>query len=100
MRSNLGVQSLGLGTRGKLDVYATIVLSDIRSNATLLTAASHVAELFDIQASGYATVVAQDDAGTRAVEELRRDIISELTEFMQRRVASAGAAGASKPATP
>lgn len=93
VRSDLGVQTLGLGTRGKLDIYATFVLSDIRSNAALLTATAHVADSFDIQASGYASVVAENDAGTRAVEELRRDIVGRLTVFMQRRAAG----GAAKP---
>jgi hypothetical protein len=96
VRSDLGVQSLGIGTRGKLDVYATFVLSDIKSNAALLSATSHVADSFDIQANGYATLVAQNDAGTRAVEELRRDIVSQLTVFMRRRAAR----GAPKPTTP
>jgi len=35
VRADLGVQSQGLGTRGKLDVYATYVLSDILSGAAL-----------------------------------------------------------------
>jgi LPS-assembly lipoprotein len=91
VRSDLGVQSLGIGTRGKLDVYAKFVLSDIRSNTALLSATSHAADSFDIQASGYATVVAGNDAGTRAVEELRRDIVSQLTVFLQRRAAGEAA---------
>lgn len=91
VRSDLGVQSLGIGTRGKLDVYANFTLSDSRSNAVLLSATSHAADSFDIQANGYASVVAGEDAGTRAVEELRRDIVSQLTVFMQRRAAGEAA---------
>ena len=34
---------------------------------------------------------AENDAGTRSVEELRRDIMTRLTLFMQRRVAQAAA---------
>jgi LPS-assembly lipoprotein len=82
---NLGVQSQGLGTRGKLDVVATYVLTDIASNAVLLRNTIHVADSFDILANEYATVVAEDDARTRAVEELRREIVARLTMFMQRR---------------
>jgi LPS-assembly lipoprotein len=96
VRSDLGVQSLGIGTRSKLDVYANFALSDIRSNAVLLSATSHAADSFDIQASGYASVVAGEDAGTRAVEELRRDIVSQLTVFLLRRAAE-GAAGPAAP---
>jgi hypothetical protein len=61
------------------------VLSDITSNAELLRNTIHVADSFDILANEYATVVAEDDARTRAVEELRREIVARLTMFMQRR---------------
>lgn len=93
-RSDLGVQSFGLGSRGKLDVFADYTLADGKSNAALLTANSHVAESFDILANEYAAIVAEQDAGTRAVEELRRDIVSQLTIFMRHRAA------APTPATP
>jgi len=87
VRSDLGVQTTGIGTRGKLDVHASYTLSDIRTGAQLFTNASHVAESFDIVANQYASLVAEDDARTRAVEELRRDMLTRLTLFLQRRVA-------------
>jgi len=96
VRADLGVQSQGLGTRGKLDVYATYVLSDILSGAALFTTTSHVAESFDIVANEYAALVAEEDARVRAVEELRRDITTRLTLFLQRRALAAGA----KPGAP
>src|ERR1700730_15689482 len=86
-RSDLGIQETGLGSRGKLDATATITLRDIKTGAPLLTASSHTAESFDILANNYASVVAEDDARTRAVEELRRDIVTRLTVFLQRRAA-------------
>ena len=46
---------------------------------------------FDLEANEYTNVVAENDAGTRSVEELRRDIMTRLTLFMQRRVAQAAA---------
>lgn len=89
VRADLGVQSQGLGTRGKLDVTATFKLSDITSGAVLLTNTVHVADSFDIGANEYVTVVAEDDARVRSVEELRRDIVTRLTLFMQRRAGAA-----------
>ncbi|MBV9862836.1 MAG: hypothetical protein JO267_11900 [Alphaproteobacteria bacterium] len=91
---DLGIQSQGLGTRGKLDVYATITLAEINKAGTLLTNVVHAAESFDIQANGYSTVVAEEDARNRAVEELRREIVARLTLFMQRRAAQTAAAPA------
>jgi LPS-assembly lipoprotein len=93
VRSDLGVQSTGIGTRGKLDATATFILSDSKSSAALLSTTTHVAESFDIVANEYAALVAEDDARTRAVEELRRDMLTRLTLFFQRRAAEAKSAG-------
>ncbi len=95
VRLDLGVQSQGLGTRGRLEVYGNFILNENAGGKQLLSGTSHVAESFDIVANEYASVVAEDDAQIRAVEELRRDIVDRLTAFMQRRaaehVAEAGA---------
>ena len=88
-RSDLGVITQGLGTRSRLDASAGIILSEIKSGAQLMSSGSHVAESFDILANEYSDIVAEDDARTRAVEELRRDIVDRLTIFLQRRAAAA-----------
>jgi LPS-assembly lipoprotein len=87
--SDLGVQSQGLGTRGDAHLYATYRLTEITSNKLLQTSSIHTIESFDIQANGYSTVVAEDDAYARNVEEVRREIIARLTTFMQNRKATA-----------
>jgi LPS-assembly lipoprotein len=89
-RSDLGIQSQGLATRGQVDVAATYVLTDIASKKLVLTNTIHVSDSFDILANGYATVVTEDDARTRTVEELRGEIVARLTMFMQRRETAAG----------
>jgi hypothetical protein len=43
----------------------------------------HTSDSFDIQANGYSTVVAQNDAAIRDVEDIRREIVARLTLFMQ-----------------
>jgi LPS-assembly lipoprotein len=95
-RQDLGVQTQGLGTRGRLDAYARFTLSDGKSGPLLLAATSHVAESFDILANEYSNVVAENDARTRAVEEMRRDIMTRLTVFLQHRAVEPAA----KPVTP
>jgi len=87
-RTNLGVQTQGLGTRGRLDAYATSTLSDIKTGGVLLQTTSHVAESFDILANEYSDLVAEEDARNRATEDLRRDIVNRLTVFLQRRAAA------------
>lgn len=91
LRQDLGVQTQGFGTRGRLDASASFYLSDSTRNIPLLSGFTHVAESFDILANGYSDIVAENDARTRAVEELRRDIVSRLTVFVQRRAAERAA---------
>jgi LPS-assembly lipoprotein len=91
VRLDLGVLTQGIGTRGRLEAYATFVLADIAANTQLLSLQTHVTESFDILANEYSNTVAEDDARTRAVEELRRDILARLTVFFQRRAAAAAA---------
>src|SRR5579862_1866710 len=95
-RQDLGIQTQGLGTRGKFDAYANFTLSDSTSGLNLFSGTSHVADSFDILANEYSNVVAEDDARTRAVEEMRRDIVTRLTLFLHRRAAERGV----KPGTP
>jgi LPS-assembly lipoprotein len=87
-RQDLGIQSEGLGSIGKIDITAGYQLIDIKTGAVLLNTTTHVAHTFDILSSGYATVVAEDDADRRAIAELREEMVTRLTLFLQRRAAA------------
>jgi LPS-assembly lipoprotein len=89
-RSDLGIQETGLGSRGKIDATVTFWLRDIKTGAQLIVNTVHTAESFDIVANNYASVIAEEDARIRAVEELRRDIVDRLTLFFQQRAAASG----------
>jgi LPS-assembly lipoprotein len=80
---DLGIQSQGLGTRGEVHIQANYSLVEISTGKILQNAGIHSNDSFDIQANGYSTVVAEDDAKTRCVEDLRREIVARLTMFMQ-----------------
>ena len=80
---DLGIQSQGLGTRGEVQLSATYRLIQSAGNQVLQTGSIRATDSFDIQANGYSTVVAQDDAKARVVEEIRREIIARLTMFLQ-----------------
>jgi LPS-assembly lipoprotein len=80
---NSGIQSQGLGTRGELHLIAQYQLIDLATHKVLQTGIVHSSDSFDIQANGYSTVVAQGDAARRDVEELRREIVTRMTLFMQ-----------------
>lgn len=85
--TNLGIQSQGLATLGKLDVVVTYYLSDIQSGNDLLINTVHVFNTFDLNPNQYSTIVGEDDAGVRGVAELNQEIITRLTFFFQRRLA-------------
>jgi LPS-assembly lipoprotein len=86
VRQDLGIQTQGYGTRGKLDIAASFELVDIARGVSLLNSGVHVADAFDIVANEYASLVAEEDARKRLVEEMRREIVTRLTLYMQRRV--------------
>ena len=69
-------------------MFATYRLVDIASGKQLQASTVHAADSFDIQANGYSTVVAQDDAYTRCVVELNNEIVARLTLFTQDHQAS------------
>jgi LPS-assembly lipoprotein len=81
--SDLGIQSQGLGTRGEVNVVATYRLVEIATGKQLESNTFHSIDSFDIQANGYSTVVAEHDAYTRCVEEIRGQIVARLTLYMQ-----------------
>jgi LPS-assembly lipoprotein len=80
---DLGIQSQGIGTRGEVQLIATYRLIENKTGKVLQTGTVHSNDSFDIQANGYSTVVAQNDAYARCVEQTRREIVSRLTLFLQ-----------------
>ncbi|HEY4472375.1 MAG TPA: hypothetical protein VGN21_14470, partial [Stellaceae bacterium] len=85
--SNLGIESEGLASLGKLDVYATYYLIDNKSGRTLLVNTVHVANSFNLNPNQYSTVVGEDDTAVRSVAELNQEIVTRLALFMERRLA-------------
>lgn len=85
--SNLGIQSQGLATLGKLDIFATYFLIDMQSGNNLLVNTLHVANTFDLNPNQYSTTVGEDDTAVRSVAELDQEITTRLTLFFQRRLA-------------
>ncbi len=84
---NLGIESQGLASLGKLDVYATYTLIDSKSRKTLVTNTVHVANSFDLNPNQYSTVVGEGDAAVRSAAELDQEIVTRLALFIERRLA-------------
>jgi LPS-assembly lipoprotein len=81
--SDLGIQSQGLGTRGVVNLSASYRLTEIKTNSVVQSGSMHATDSFDIQANGYSTVVAQNDAYARTAEEVRRELVARLTLYME-----------------
>ena len=88
-RLDLAPLPIGLATRARVDAYATFTLIELASGAPLLTQTSHAVDSFDIITNYYSNVVAEQDASERVIEEIRRDMVTKLTVFLQRRAAEA-----------
>jgi LPS-assembly lipoprotein len=91
-RFDLGILSIGVGTRARFDAVANFTLIDIATGAPLFAATTHTGESFDILSNYYADVVAEQAARERAAREISRDIITQLTAFLERRAAPAATA--------
>ena len=86
---DLGIQSEGLGTRGEVAVTAGYQLVDVSTKAAVQSGSVHATESFDIQANGYSTVVAQNDAYVRTIGEIQREIVTRLTLLLQKKALAA-----------
>jgi LPS-assembly lipoprotein len=85
--TNLGIESQGLASLGKLDVYATYHLIDTKNQKTLLVNSVHVSNTFNLNPNQYSTVVGEDDTAVRSAAELNQEIVTRLALFMERRLA-------------
>ncbi|HUC09434.1 MAG TPA: hypothetical protein VL985_03295 [Stellaceae bacterium] len=81
--SSLGIQSQGTATLGQIDLRSTSTLSENRTGQRLLTISLHEQNTFELNPNQYSTVVAEQDAGTRTVAELNREIVLRLALFME-----------------
>jgi LPS-assembly lipoprotein len=84
--SNLGLVSQGTATLGRVDLFATYRLIDLKSGGLLLTNTVHTQNTFALNPNQYSTVVAGNDAAARGVVELDEEIVTRLTLFLQSRV--------------
>jgi LPS-assembly lipoprotein len=90
-RFDLGILSIGVGTRARFDAVANFTLIDIATGVPLFAATTHTGESFDILSNYYSDVVAEEAVRQRAAKEISRDIVTQLTAFLQRQAASAAA---------
>lgn len=89
-RTDLGIQRDATSTRGRVDVYVTITLSDFKSGKSVYVARTQSTSAFNVLQDAYAAQVAEDDAGTRTVRDLTVEIRTRLALFLRRQQKTAG----------
>jgi LPS-assembly lipoprotein len=77
-RVDLGIQRDATSTRGRVDAYATITLTEIKTNKVVYTGRVQSTSAFNILQDGYAAQVAEDDARERMVRDLAVEIHTRL----------------------
>jgi LPS-assembly lipoprotein len=88
-RVDLGIQRDATATRGRVDVYATITLTDAKSGKVIYTGHAQSTSSFNVLTDGYAAQVAEDDARTRTVRDLTTEIRTRLTLVLRNQKKSA-----------
>lgn len=83
-RQELAVQKTELATRANLHFDARFQLSAVRGGGSpVFTGRSRIVASYNILSSDYATIVAEQDARSRAIRELSADITNRLAAFIQ-----------------
>ncbi|MDA0238480.1 MAG: LPS assembly lipoprotein LptE [Proteobacteria bacterium] len=83
-RQELAVQKTELATRVNLSFNAQFQLSAATGvGSSLFSGRSRIVASYNILSSDYATIVAEQDARSRAIRELSADITNRLAAFLQ-----------------
>jgi len=81
-RVDLGIQANATSTRGRVDSYVTLYLSEIETGKRIYTSRAQSTAAFNILTDAYAAEVAEEDARTRTVRDLTTEIRARLSLFM------------------
>jgi LPS-assembly lipoprotein len=93
-RRDLGIRPDATASRSEIDIRAQYSLLDIRSNNVVFTGSSRSASAFNVLDDDYATIVAQNDAQMRLIQDLSDDIRTRLAVFLQYRPPGSAPQGA------
>jgi LPS-assembly lipoprotein len=81
--ANLGIQRDATSTRGRVDVYVTMILTDFKTGKSVYSSRSQSTSSFNILQDAYAAQVAEEDARTRTVRDLTAEIRTRLALFVR-----------------
>jgi LPS-assembly lipoprotein len=85
--TDLGIQRDASATRGRVDAYAQLYLSEFPAGKQVYTSRAQSTSSYNILEDAYAAQVADDDAMTRTVRDLAQEITTRLALFLRDRQA-------------
>lgn len=83
IKQALAIKKSELATRSNLIIKANFTLTEIESKKSLTTGNSRIVTSYNILNEVYATKIAEQDAQTRAISEISRDIADKLGVFFR-----------------
>jgi LPS-assembly lipoprotein len=83
-RSDLGIRRNATSARSQLNITANFSLLDVKTGAPAYSNSSRAISDFNVLQDGYATLVAEEDAQDRALEQISNEIILKLSLFIRR----------------
>jgi len=82
---DLGIQRDNTATTGRVDVFATFDLVDLKTNKPIYSSRARTTASYDITNDAFAAEVAYEDARTRNVKELTEEISIRLALFLRQK---------------
>ena len=84
-KSELAVRKSEIATRANLTISAQFQLVDLAQKRTVYSGSSRVVGSYNILSSDFSTLVAEDDARSRVIPEVARDIQTRLSAYFRLR---------------
>jgi LPS-assembly lipoprotein len=82
-RNDLGIRADATAVRSEVIVVASYKLTDVNAKKQVISGSTRAVSAFDILNNAYATTVAQEDAGERALEVVADDLRERVAVYIR-----------------
>lgn len=83
-RTDLGIRTNATSARSEVSITANYTLRDSKTGKPIFSNSSRAISDFNMLEDGYATLVAEQDAQNRAIEQISNEIVTRLALYMRR----------------
>jgi LPS-assembly lipoprotein len=82
-RNDLGIRADATAVRSEMIVVASYKMTDVKTKAQVISGSTRAVSAFDILNNAYATTVAQEDAGQRALDVIAGDLRDRVSIYLR-----------------